>query len=90
MQCVPIRIVASFIYRQQDSPRYTLGHTVCITSLCLLYVPILFNISWVSQTSADSGLHTRLRDGRCRCGDASYAEQKKDRSMRARKTHVGR
>ena len=39
-RCLPIRIVASFIYRQQDSPRYTLGHTVCIVSLCLLYVPI--------------------------------------------------
>ncbi|PIL23215.1 MFS general substrate transporter [Ganoderma sinense ZZ0214-1] len=31
-------IVASFIYRQQDSPRYLLGHTVCISSLCFFYV----------------------------------------------------
>ncbi|KAM5543421.1 hypothetical protein V8D89_002672 [Ganoderma adspersum] len=34
-------IVASFIYRQQDSPRYTLGHTVCIASLCLFYVMVV-------------------------------------------------
>ena len=45
IRCLPTRIVASFIYRQQYSPRYTLGHTVCIASLCLLYVPVLFNIS---------------------------------------------
>ncbi|KAM5543430.1 hypothetical protein V8D89_002681 [Ganoderma adspersum] len=31
-------IVASFIYRQQDSPRYLPGHTVCIGSLCVLIV----------------------------------------------------
>nr|VWP01916.1 Dense granular protein GRA10 [Ganoderma boninense] len=29
-------IVASFIYRQQDSPRYLPGHAVCIGSLCIL------------------------------------------------------
>ncbi|PIL29683.1 MFS general substrate transporter [Ganoderma sinense ZZ0214-1] len=31
-------IIAAFIYRQQDSPRYTLGHTICISSLSLFYV----------------------------------------------------
>ncbi|KAI1794360.1 MFS general substrate transporter, partial [Ganoderma leucocontextum] len=31
-------IVASFIYRQQDSPRYLPGHAVCIGSLCVLIV----------------------------------------------------
>lgn len=30
------RIVASFIYRQQDSPQYLPGHAVCIGSLCVL------------------------------------------------------
>nr|VWO95915.1 Transcriptional repressor rco-1 [Ganoderma boninense] len=31
-------IIAAFIYRQQDRPRYTLGHTICISSLSLFYV----------------------------------------------------
>ncbi|PIL28032.1 MFS general substrate transporter [Ganoderma sinense ZZ0214-1] len=37
-RCLPSRIIASFIYRLQDSPRYTLGHTVCIASLCVFHV----------------------------------------------------
>ncbi|KAI1794369.1 MFS general substrate transporter [Ganoderma leucocontextum] len=31
-------VVASFIYRQQDSPRYLPGHAACIASLCVLIV----------------------------------------------------
>ncbi|PIL29690.1 MFS general substrate transporter [Ganoderma sinense ZZ0214-1] len=31
-------IIAAFIYRLQDSPRFLLGHTICISSLCMFYV----------------------------------------------------
>ncbi|PIL23217.1 MFS general substrate transporter [Ganoderma sinense ZZ0214-1] len=31
-------VVGSFIYRQQDSPRYLPGHSACIASLCLFIV----------------------------------------------------
>nr|VWP01923.1 N/A [Ganoderma boninense] len=31
-------ILASFIYRQQDSPRFLLGHGVCLGSVSILYV----------------------------------------------------
>ncbi|PIL23220.1 MFS general substrate transporter [Ganoderma sinense ZZ0214-1] len=35
-------IIASFIYRQQDSPRYILGHGVCIGSVSLFFVTCAF------------------------------------------------
>ncbi|KAM5541333.1 hypothetical protein V8D89_004887, partial [Ganoderma adspersum] len=37
-------IIASFVYRQQDSPRYTLGHKVAVSSLCLSYTMVAVGV----------------------------------------------